>query len=62
MRQKEKNVSQNINNDSYVANKITEVLLDLLKKNDLNKIVHDVTKQVLEEHHFIETLIAKKMF
>lgn len=38
MRQKEKNVSQNINNDSYVANKITEVLLDLLKKNDLNKI------------------------
>ncbi len=38
MRQKEKNVSQNINNDSYVANKITEALLDLLKKNDLNKI------------------------
>ena len=38
MRQKEKNVSQNTNNDSYVANKITEALLDLLKKNDLNKI------------------------
>ena len=38
MRQKEKNVSQNINNDSYVANKITEALLDLLKKNNLNKI------------------------
>ena len=38
MRQTKENVSQNINNDSYVANKITETLLDLLKKYDLNKI------------------------
>ena len=38
MIQKEKNASQHINNDSYVANKITETLLDLLKKYDLNKI------------------------
>lgn len=38
MRQTKENVSQSINNDSYVANKITETLLDLLKKYDLNKI------------------------
>ena len=38
MRQTKENVSQSINNNSYVANKITETLLDLLKKHDLNKI------------------------